>query len=305
MRTTGGTSREENLRAELARADAMAGTVQPLLRHLLGSEGGALFSDDVLARVRGMVSHVARQLREAASEAEPSAVLSVEALERALLESDALLPHLHGAAIEWQVAERLERHLGIDPVMPPLMQALIVAPSSQTQADAMRLLAAQARWTQAQRRMELALGDLPGEQLHAALCTLRFNGAGGEHHLSSADARLRADYDEGASRLGLAARVIASMGDDAGRALDLEHAGLCLFVTAVAFGSEQGRDAVLLSLHESQGVRFALALRACGLAFSQIERQVYALRPAAEVPLGLDAIAPERAAEMLARRDVR
>ena len=46
---------ESMLRAELAQGDAMLSTAAPILRHLLVNDDLALFSDEVVARVRGML----------------------------------------------------------------------------------------------------------------------------------------------------------------------------------------------------------------------------------------------------------
>ena len=53
---------EQVLRDELVRGDAVIASARPVLRHLLASEDSALFSDEMIARVRGMVLDVAQQL---------------------------------------------------------------------------------------------------------------------------------------------------------------------------------------------------------------------------------------------------
>lgn len=53
---------ESVLADELARGDVVLGTAGPMLGMLLANYGHGLFSDEVVARVRGMVSHAARQL---------------------------------------------------------------------------------------------------------------------------------------------------------------------------------------------------------------------------------------------------
>ena len=53
---------ESALREELAREDAVAGTIAPILGHLLASETNSLFSEEIVARVRGMLTNVAEQL---------------------------------------------------------------------------------------------------------------------------------------------------------------------------------------------------------------------------------------------------
>ena len=53
---------EAVLADELARGDVVLGTIGPMLGMLLANHDHALFSDEVVARVRSMVASVARQL---------------------------------------------------------------------------------------------------------------------------------------------------------------------------------------------------------------------------------------------------
>lgn len=289
---------EEHLRADLARDDAMAGSVQPILRHLLSQEDGSLFGDAVIARVRGMLAHLARQLLAACHDgdlADDRGLLPP--LSQALLESRQILAHLHGIALEWQLVERLERQHAVDPVVSPLLQALIASPDAETQGLAMNLLAAQTRWCQAQRRMQLALMELPGELFHLALLTLRsVCGEGAQ----GGEANLRAEYGESTTRLGLASRLVTAMGGAAAVALDLRHGGTALFATALAIGSGQARHRILLSTHAPQASRLALSLRSCGLATPAIEQQLLLLHGEAHLPSNFDRLGPDSAAAILA-----
>ena len=52
------------LRRELARGDAVLRSVGPVLRHVLAHGEHTLFSDDAIARVRGMLADLARQLAQ-------------------------------------------------------------------------------------------------------------------------------------------------------------------------------------------------------------------------------------------------
>lgn len=289
-----GESVEENLRAELARGDDRAGTVLPILRHLLVNDSSAIFGDEILARVRGMQAHLARQLLAGGetSGADETAVA------QALFENSRLLSHLHALALEWQLAERLEQHYGIDPVVAPLLQALIASPEPETQDVAMKLLAAQARWCQAQRRMQLGLGELPGDLFHDALLSLRSIGSDAA---DTAEARLRGSYDEAATRLGLAARLVTSMGSAASVALDLRHGGSVLFVTALALGSAQTREQAIFSTQDAQGARLGLGLRAAGLAPAAVEQQMLLLHGEVHLPAGFDRLGVERAAAILSQ----
>lgn len=287
---------EEGLRAELARGAAVANTVKPILRHLLGSESSSLLGDEILARVRGMQAHLARRLLAAAGEQRESGAEQESALSEALIEDTQMLEHLHALAIEWQLAERLEQDFALDPVVPPLLQALIASPEAETQDLAMKLLAAQARWCQGQRRMQLAPTELPGELFHAALLALR--SILGDT-ANDGEAQLRARYDEGTTRLGLAARLVTSMGSAAAVALDIRHGGSALFVTTLALGSGQSRDVSILATHQAQATRLALGLRAAGLSTSAVEQQLVLLHGEARLPAGFERLAIERAAAIL------
>ncbi|MFN5779780.1 MAG: hypothetical protein ACK44O_09970, partial [Novosphingobium sp.] len=101
---------------------------------------------------------------------DPAAVDQVIAT---LVERAALLNHIHAQALEFQLGERLQARIALDPVLSPLLQALIASPDSTTAASAMALLAAQARYVQAQRRMQLPVGELPADLFHAILQTVR------------------------------------------------------------------------------------------------------------------------------------
>lgn len=289
------------LRDDLARGDAVAGTVAPILRHLVAAGDVSVFSEEILARVRAMLADLAIALLDALVGTESRRVHSageVEVVGRALLDNPALLTHLHSLALEWQLTERMQARLALDPVMSPLLQGLL--PNDQGLAAA--FVGAQARWCQAQRQMKLALRELPAELLNVALYTLRML-AGAEPELAEratvAETEIRASYDEASSRMGLAARLVAGLGDGAWTALVLARAGVPLFLTAIAQGSGQNRDAVVLSTHEAQIARLALALRAAGLEPWLVEEQILALHSDMLLPEGFERIGSEQAATIL------
>jgi len=302
---TGKRSIEDSLRAELARGDAVASTIAPILRHLLANDDSSMFSDGILARVRGCLEHLAIQMLDALGKVGGSQHLphELDTLCAALLDDGALLAHLHAAAIEWQLTERLEERLALDPVVPPLVQALVASPDSETQSLAMKLLAAQARWCQSQRRMQLPLYELPGELLHVVLLTMRSHAQDcdvPDERAALAEAQIRSGFDEGASRLGLAARLVLGMANGAVAALSIAHAGVTLFLSALAMGSEQERDAVTLTTYEGQLARLALALRVAGLKPAAIEQQFLALQPDTALPESFDRLSVDAAAAILA-----
>lgn len=297
---------EDVLRDELAQGDAVIGTIAPILRHLLANDDHSLFNDEIVARARGMVDHVARQVLDAVESAQGGTVRHDHADETIgqvvsiVVERAALLAHVHAQALEFQLTERLQARISLDPVLSPLLQALISSPDSATAASAMALLAAQARYVQAQRRMQLPLAELPADLFHAVLQVLRTIEAEPEV-LLSAEKSLRADYDEGRSRLGLLARLVLGMGGGATAALDVSHAGVGLFLTALAMGSGQDRDLTALAAHEGQLARLALALRAAGVRPEAIEEQFLAIHPDISLPTGFDKLGADRAAALLAR----
>jgi hypothetical protein len=265
---------ESPLRQELARGDAVLASVTPVLRHLLAADDHALFDDEVIARLKGMRADLARQL-------------AVD--EGPLANVDGLLAHLHALALEAQLAERLSARLGLDPVLSPLLQALIASPDGAIGALAMQALAAQARFVRLQRQMRLPLGELPADLLDRVLALAEADAA----------ARIRAGYDEAAGRLSLLARLIHALGGGALAALTLDHAGLALFAGALAAASSQTREATVLSLQQGQATRLALALRAAGLKFSEIEADLVALQPHGALPEGLADISADQAAALL------
>ena len=302
-------SAEAGLRRLLARGDALAGTVAPVLRHLLANDDNSLFSDEIVARIRGMVFDLARQLLGPATdgEGEPwqdeGSADAISILAGLLYADPALLAHLHAIALEWQLAERLQSNQTVDPVLSPLLQALISSQESETAALAMKLLASQARFCQTQRRMQLPLLELPADLLHATLISLReMPGMDPEmeEKAVAAEAAIRASYDEGGGRLGLLARLVSGMGMGVLAALSLRHAGVAIFLSALATGSGQDRDAAVLSTTDTQLARLALALRMAGLKSEAVQEELYVMNPDFSLPEGFSGIGPDRAAAILA-----
>lgn len=296
---------EAALRERLARDEATAASITPVLRYLLANEDNSIFSEEIVARVRGMVGDLAGQLldlrapTEEAGERRAHPGEDVAALIAAIVAQPALLGHIHALALEWQLTERLGTRLGLDPVLSPLLQAAIAASGTGTAGLAMRLLAAQTRFCQAQRRMRLPLGELPGDLLHIALLVMRhFAGAGSG--AIEGEAAFRSGHDEGGDRLGLIARLLDMLDDGVATALSVKHAGVAIFLTALATGSGLDRDLVALATSEAQLARLALALRAAGLEAAAIEEQFLLIHPDLAPPGDLDRIDADRAAVLLA-----
>ncbi len=295
---------ETVLQDELARADRALSGVAPVLGHVLASNGRSLVSDAIVARVRGMVSDIARQLVAHLVEDDATDALAdtgaIDALAQALASDTAMLSHLHCAAMEGVITNGLEQRSGLDPVLSPLWQELIASQEAATAEVAMQALTAQSRFMQAQRRMQQPLLDLPA---HAIERTLRI-WAGSTPPEDSAPIKaaikgLKRDYDEAQTRTGLLARMIISMGQGVIAALELEHAGFALFVSALSQQTGQSRERCVLACHENQSARLAIALRAASLPLATIERQFLALNPDGATPQGLEELSKDQAAILL------
>lgn len=301
---------ETVLRDELAQGDALISSIAPILRHLLANDDHSIFSDEILACARGMMGDIAAQLldelRRAGGDSERGGhdAAQIEPLVASFIAQPAFLAHVHALALEWQLTVRLQSRLALDPVLSPLLQALVASPETGTATTAMAFLAAQARFTQSLRRMELPLHELPGDLLHAALLAMRHMAGADDDHAASAEAAIRARYDESRSRLGLIARLVTGMGGGATAALAVTHAGVAMFLSALALAAGQDRDLAVLATNEAQRARLALALRAGGLKSAAIEEQFFALHPDIALPNGLAQLGADRAAAVLATSSV-
>lgn len=293
---------EAVLRDELARADIVLGTISPVLGHLLANHDHSLFSDEIVTRVRAMVGTIAKALLAGRGDEQfPADGLGAstdeeDRLAAALLTDDRLVAHCHALAVEWQLTARLEARNAIDPVLSPLLQALVASDDPATAATAMAALAAQARFVQQQRRMELPIGELPADLFHRVLETAR-DRLGAESEATAA--HLREGYDESANRLGLLARLVHGMGAGALAALSIGHAGVALFLTALGAGSQLDRDVAAVATNDRQLPRLALALRAAGLKPKAVEEQFLYLHPDIALPEGFDDLRADRAIALL------
>ncbi len=296
------------LAQDSAAARSAVAHVVPILRHLLRSDDNSIFSDEIVARVRGMFVDLARQLvialAAAAGHAEPEgwAHEAADELAHVLADNPAFLEHFHTLALEWQWTLRMERSRTIDPVLPPLVQARIADPDPAVSAAAMSLLAAQARFCQNQRRMQLPLGEMPGDLVHIALVTLRAHvgmDASADAYAVIAERSVRAQIDETRSRLTQMSRVLDAMGARAAAALEIDQSGVALFFTALARGSGLSREAAIMTTIEGQLPRLVLALRACGLAPAAVAAAALAFHPDANLPKDHADLSPGEAAALL------
>jgi hypothetical protein len=294
---------EATLREELAGGDYVARTITPILKHLLGNVSNSAFTDDVIASSRGMMNDVARQFAEAVAHARGEAAVpgqnpdATQIITATLAESSALLAHIHALALEWQLTQRLQTRLTLDPVLPPLLQNLMASSDPATGSLAMHVLAAQVRFCQSQRRMQLPLNELPADLLHGALLALRETWDAGA---AAAEAQLRQRFDESKSRVALTCRLIMSLGTSASASLSITDAGVAVFISALAMASRHSRDRIALATNDSQIARLALALRASGMRPQDVEAQFFAIHPEIALPLGFDQLSPDRAAAILA-----
>lgn len=277
---SGRDSVESGLRLTMARGDAVIGSVGPVLRHVLAHGDQALFGDDILARLRAILGDLARQV--AGEDGDAAQVAG------RLLDVAGLLGHVHAVALEWATALRIQDRMGLDPVLSPLLQALVASSHAESSALAMQVLAAQARFAQNARRMQLPLRELPAELFHQVSA------------LAPAPETLRAGYDEAGTRLGLLARLVNGLGAGSVAALALDHAGVALFAGALAQAGGCVRDHAVLAMQEGQQTRLALALRAGGLNVAMIEQTLHLLHPLSAVPHVLARINAARANEILA-----
>ncbi|MEQ8412616.1 MAG: hypothetical protein RIC51_04490 [Erythrobacter sp.] len=309
------TSVERLLKEELARGDRSLRGVAPVLAHMLETSGHSLLSDAIVARVRGMLEHLSRQLLAAeraevlgsTAHGEGDPPEAVDTLADRLGSDHVVLGHAYVLAMESHLAERLERRASLDPVLSPLLQELIASDQPAIAELAMATLAAQSRFVQSQRRMDMPLAELPAELFLSVMACWESvaRGRGRGAVPKGAVERLKRSYDEGASRVGLLSRLVSAMGNGALAALELEHAGLALFASALAAVSRQPRDNAVIACHESQAARLALAFRAAGLDAQAIERQFLLLEPGIRVPEVIGQLAPDRAQAILARSEAR
>jgi len=305
---------EQLLRTELAQGDRVIATARPILRQLVANNDHSLFSDEVIARVRGMVGHSVNQMLHVVAEvvaadgAEPIdreqfVETHTAALAAPLFDDADFLAHAHTLVLEARLAERLHQRSGIDPVLSPLLQELAASSDAEQAGHAMRVLAAQARFIQHQRRMVWPLNELPGDLFHKAMLVLQTTGIASAEVLATAQQKLRDDYDEGRRRVGQITRLIMAMERKAVRALELDHAGLAIFITALAMASQQDRDLAVMALCDNQFARLALSLRAAGLEQREVAKQFVFLHPEIDLPPGFEIVHAESAARLLAASD--
>lgn len=298
---------EALLREELFRADEAIVHQGPILRYLLRNDDSSIFSDDVIARVRGMVDDIARQLIDALDEEDDEDTGEGDdfrsRLASQLCADQPLLDHLHMLAVEWQLTEKLQGRLGLDPVLTPLLQELIAAPDPDVAARGMNLLAAQARFGQTVRRMQIPLIELPADLHAAALTALRATfGADPAAHAAVAgpQARLHAARVAHSSRLDLLAHAVEAVGGALAEALSVQNAGVALFLSGLAIAAGIPRDAAVMCTTDGQMARLLLAMAAAGMARGNVVANFAAIHPDVSLPSDFESVRSDRAAAILA-----
>jgi len=290
---------EHPLRAALARGDDLRARSGPALLHMLAAQDRSLVSEAVVAHVGGMLADLALQLADASGGASNRAVF--EGVFGRLVKHDALRAHCQALALEWRLSVQLEADIALDPVLSSLVQALVGHADPGVGAIAMAALAAQARFAQAQRRMQLPLGELPAELFHAAVVEARLAMPGrGPEEGARAEARLRETFDEGAGRLALLARLVGAAETIPAPMPAIEEAGVALWLTTLSARSGEDRDRTACAAADPLLGRLLLTLRAAGVSPAEAERQALRVQPDAALPSGLQDIGTREAAQWLA-----
>lgn len=278
---------EHPLRAALARGDRLAARSAPALHRLLEAEDRCLIDEAIVAQVGGMIADLASQLDNDKSGGVRAALLGLEPLRM----------HCHALALEWRLALRFEAERALDPVLSPVLRALVAAGQPTIAPLAMAALGAQARFAQGQRRMQLPIGGLPAELFHAVLLAAReiLPESFADH-----EKRLRSEFDEGAGRLALLARLAREVAASNAQILALDEAGVALWLSALAQQAGESRERTAAAAADPQFGRLLLTLRAAGLAPGEAERQVLLIEPDAALPRGLHDVGTREAAQWLA-----
>lgn len=271
-------SAESLLRADLARARATQAAVPQVLGQLLATDHDGLFSEEVLAHTRGVLDSLALEMLREVDRPDGE---SLARLTAALAGESALLGHCHALALEWQLTERLQRESRVDPVLSTQVQNAIADPDGERAALGMGVLAAQARFVQAQRRMQSSLAEVPADLLHLALFRLAETcGERGE----VAGGIIRARHDEGRGRCALMTRLLLSLDEGFTSAINPGDAGVALFVTALSLATGLPRDRTIVAAAAGQSAVLATMLIASGMERDQAAKVLLVLQPDIEPP---------------------
>lgn len=296
----------EALRGAMARGDLLAVRSRSVLSQLVVLKDHSLLAEDTIARVSGMLGSLSAELLRRQAEAAGKktqgefVALHSDLLVERLAGNGELLAHLQALALEWKLVGELEISLAMDPVVSPLLQGLVGHEDADIASAAMASIAAQARFAQSQRRMSLPLAELPADLFHSILLDWRsFVGEPGSDAVLQAEKRLRAEYDEAATRLSLLSRLTTLFVGASQSSLQIEQAGVALFLSVLSARSGQSREQAALSTNRQLVARLILGLRAAGLRPAEVEEQTLRIFPEVRLPPDLDSIGTREAAEWL------
>lgn len=307
MSQFGDRTTEEILSDALIRGDATLASNAAILRHLLHNDDQSMFTDEIVARVRGMLHDIARQLLRAQAEADekgdafPFSEAGLERLTGILGSNGALLGHVHALALEYRLCDRLQFRLGLDPVLPPVSNALRTSGGDEA-ATIVQLINAQARFCQNQRDMELPLIELPEMLFQSVLIAQQMQAAEQDQNvLAIAHARLRASYESHTNRLALLSQAVTGARAAGVDTLDVTQAGVSLFLTGLGQATRQIRENVVMIAFDRRMTRLALSLRAAGVALDKVAVQFACFHPDAAVPREYEMVDAHQAALILAQ----
>lgn len=298
---------ESAVRDRLTQADKALKGAAPYMQFRVFGENQPFLSDEVVARVRGMLLDVANQftaqLRGSANMTSFDEALTdtlTNSLAVRLASVPAILEHAYAASCEWLVTMRMQARSNVDPVVSPLLQCMIADRGIATSQSAMQFLSAQTKYAQDQRRMKL-----PVAEMSAALLPLLYGvwrdvaEQYGVHYeeIVQAERAVEARTAGAMSRTNTISRFLTDVGNS--RAFSALEAGVALFVSAIATATKQHRDSVVMAMNEESPVRFALMLRAAGLSTNGIEEQFLAIRAETGQLSGVEMLPQDRAAHIL------
>ena len=286
---------EHPLRASLARGEALAVHSARAMKAMMFVNDHSLVTEAIVAQAAGMIENLAAQLASHGSGSAASAAARTTLFE-SLLRVKELRVHCHGLALEWHLSLSLEQERALDPVLSPMLQLLVEQEDEGTAALAMAALTAQARFAQAQRRMELSLAELPAELFHHVLAIARDIRPGWE---DETEWELRTDFDEGTGRLALLARLSLESAAHWGNEFAVEKLGVALWLSALRAHTGEDRERLSGAAANPHPGRLLLVLRAAGMSPGEAERQVLFIHPNAEIPTGLQDVGTREAAQWL------
>jgi len=287
-----------SLRADLAGDDRALSGVVPVLSHVLTNRGEPMVSDDIIARMRGLIASAAEQLL--ASKEEEASAEEVDSLSTALASNGSIVTHYYALAFEGGLSEDLAERNGLDPVISPLIRELMGSKDNSVAEIATKLMASQARFIEGQKRRQSSIFELPPELLEEVLVTVK---TWAKQQIRPLGTQLSADlkeaYDEASTRLGLLTHLIAMLGASGELVCEIETAGFAIFCSALAAQTRQPRELMVLSCQSHQSLRLALALKATGISTESTIRQFEFIGSDVTFPAGFDIWDGESAADML------